>query len=158
MLSELEERLLGRLPHVGEPLGRNTESQEILFGNVGEEQLCGHRGGSGERQRGRLRRRGHETHIARDGNQGLAITRSLRPDVVLLDIGLPGLDGYEVARRLRAQADREGTQLVAVSGYGQEADRRRASEAGFDLHLVKPVRIEELGRILADVPPRLRPT
>jgi signal transduction histidine kinase/integral membrane sensor domain MASE1/ActR/RegA family two-component response regulator len=104
-----------------------------------------------------LRRRGHETHIARDGSQGLAITRSLRPDVVLLDIGLPGLDGYEVARRLRAQADREGTLLVAVSGYGQEADRRRASEAGFDLHLVKPVRIEELGRILADLTPRLRP-
>jgi signal transduction histidine kinase/integral membrane sensor domain MASE1/ActR/RegA family two-component response regulator len=105
-----------------------------------------------------LRRRGHETHIARDGNEGLAITRSLRPDVVLLDIGLPGLDGYEVARRLRAQADREGTLLVAVSGYAQEADRRRACEAGFDHHLVKPVRIGELDRILADVTPRRRPT
>jgi CheY-like chemotaxis protein len=99
-----------------------------------------------------LRRRGHETHIARDGNQGLASARSLRPDVVLLDIGLPGLDVFEVARRLRAQADRDGMLLVAVSGYGQEADRQRASEAGFDDHVVKPVGLEQFGSVLASVP------
>jgi signal transduction histidine kinase/integral membrane sensor domain MASE1/ActR/RegA family two-component response regulator len=99
-----------------------------------------------------LRRRGHETHIARDGNQGLERARAMQPDVVLLDIGLPGLDGFEVARQLRGQADADGMLLVAVSGYGQEADRRRAREAGFDHHLVKPVELGELGRILALAP------
>ena len=72
---------------------------------------------------------------------------------MLLDIGLPGLDGFEVARSLRKQADEDSTLLVAVSGYGQEADRRRAEEAGFDHHLVKPVRLDELSRILALAPP-----
>jgi two-component system CheB/CheR fusion protein len=100
-----------------------------------------------------LRRRGHETHIARDGIEGLARARELRPDAVLLDIGLPGLDGFEVARSLREQADADGTLLVAVSGYGQETDRRRAAAAGFDHHLVKPVRLDELSRILALAPP-----
>jgi CheY-like chemotaxis protein len=76
----------------------------------------------------------------------------MQPDVVLLDIGLPGLDGFEVARQLRGQADADGMLLVAVSGYGQEADRRRAREAGFDHHLVKPVELGELGRILALAP------
>jgi CheY-like chemotaxis protein len=103
-----------------------------------------------------LRRRGHETHIARDGIEGLARARELRPDAVLLDIGLPGLDGFEVARRLREQADADGTLLVAVSGYGQETDRRRAAAAGFDHHLVKPVRLDELSRILALAPPPRR--
>jgi signal transduction histidine kinase/integral membrane sensor domain MASE1/CheY-like chemotaxis protein len=101
-----------------------------------------------------LRRRGHEIHVARDGEQGLADARALRPDVVLLDIGLPGLDGYEVARRLRESGDAKRTLLVAVSGYGQESDRRRAREAGFDHHLVKPVKLDELERILALVPSR----
>jgi signal transduction histidine kinase/integral membrane sensor domain MASE1/CheY-like chemotaxis protein len=96
-----------------------------------------------------LRRKGHEMHVARDGNDGLARALALRPDVVLLDIGLPGLDGFEVARRLRKQADEDGTLLVALTGYGQEADRRRARESGFDHHLVKPVALEDLARILA---------
>jgi two-component system CheB/CheR fusion protein len=72
--------------------------------------------------------------------------------VVLLDIGLPGLDGFEVARQLRKQADEDGTLLVALSGYGQEDDRRRAREAGFDHHLVKPVAYDDLARILALAP------
>jgi signal transduction histidine kinase/integral membrane sensor domain MASE1/ActR/RegA family two-component response regulator len=99
-----------------------------------------------------LRRKGHEMHVARDGNHGLAQARALRPDVVLLDIGLPELDGFEVARQLRKQADEDGTMLVALTGYGQEADRRRALEAGFDHHLVKPVSLDELARILAFAP------
>jgi CheY-like chemotaxis protein len=75
---------------------------------------------------------------------------------VLLDIGLPGLDGFEVARSLRQQADADGTLLVAVTGYGQEADRRRALAAGFDYHLVKPIRLDELSQILALAPPPRR--
>jgi CheY-like chemotaxis protein len=68
---------------------------------------------------------------------------------ILLDIGLPGLDGYEVARRLRGSSCPDGTTLlIAVSGYGQEEDRRKSREAGFDLHLVKPVHFDELTDIL----------
>jgi CheY-like chemotaxis protein len=74
------------------------------------------------------------------------------PDVVLLDIGLPGIDGYEVARRLRGQADLPGLLIIAVTGYGQESDRQRAREAGFDQHLVKPVDLEILRRLLAAAP------
>jgi signal transduction histidine kinase/CheY-like chemotaxis protein len=100
-----------------------------------------------------LRRRGHETHVARDGLAGLAEARAREPDVVLLDIGLPGLDGYEVARRLREDRGTRRMLLVALSGYGQEADRHRAREAGFDHHLVKPVKLDELERVLALVQP-----
>ena len=83
---------------------------------------------------------GHEVRTAFDGPAALAISESFDPDVVFLDIGLPVMDGYEVARRLRAQ-DRKMT-LVAITGYGQEADRKRAMAAGFDSHLVKPVPID----------------
>jgi CheY-like chemotaxis protein len=82
---------------------------------------------------------GHEVRTARDGPAALRMAEELRPEVVLLDIGLPGMDGYEVARKLRGQAGIEDALLVAVTGYGQEEDRQRAHQAGFDLHLVKPV-------------------
>jgi PAS domain S-box-containing protein len=81
--------------------------------------------------------RGHQARIAADGPQALEVARELRPEVVMLDIGLPGMDGYEVARRLRAEHD--GLLLIALTGYGQDEDRRRSKEAGFDHHLVKPV-------------------
>jgi len=71
---------------------------------------------------------------------------------VLLDIGLPGIDGYEVARRLRGRPDLGGLLIIAITGYGQEGDRQRAREAGFDQHLVKPVDLEILRRLLADAP------
>jgi len=103
-----------------------------------------------------LRRRGHETYVARDGIQGLEEARLLRPDVVLLDIGLPGLDGFEVARRLREGGDAEGMLLVAMTGYGQRSDRQRAREAGFDHHLVKPVKLDDLERVLALARPSAR--
>jgi signal transduction histidine kinase len=84
-----------------------------------------------------------------DGLRALEEARFFRPNIVLCDIGLPGMDGYEVARQLRREPGLEKTLLVAVSGYGQEEDRRRSAEAGFDRHLVKPVRratLEELVR------------
>jgi CheY-like chemotaxis protein len=86
-----------------------------------------------------LRSLGHETRVAHDGMAALDIAREFRPDVILLDIGMPGLDGYEVARRLRAMNHGETFRIVAITGWGQEADRTRSKEAGFDLHLVKPV-------------------
>jgi two-component system CheB/CheR fusion protein len=100
---------------------------------------------------------GHEVQVAHDGPAALAAVQQVAPAVVLLDIGLPGMDGYQVARRLRESLGRHGTKLVAVTGYGQDEDRTRALEAGFDLHMVKPVDPAALQRLLAEVQPDLRP-
>jgi signal transduction histidine kinase len=89
---------------------------------------------------------GHETRCAYDGLEAIETAARFRPEVVLLDLGLPVLDGYEVARRLRE----DGThgRLVALTGYGQDSDRRRSSDAGFDLHLVKPIQLDDLADVL----------
>jgi len=92
---------------------------------------------------------GHRVHTARDGSTGIASAHELRPDVVLCDIGLPDMDGYEVARRLRADEALHSTRLYALSGYAQPEDKRRAKEAGFDAHLPKPPPLDELNRLLA---------
>jgi CheY-like chemotaxis protein len=89
---------------------------------------------------------GHEVHEAKDGQSGIEVVQRVRPDVVLLDIGLPGLDGYEVARRLKSGQD--CPRLVAVTGYGRSEDKDRAMTAGFDAHLTKPVEPDELHRML----------
>jgi len=86
-----------------------------------------------------LRLSGCDTHVAYDGHTGLEAVERLNPDAILLDIGLPGLDGYQVAERLRAQPAHRRTLVVAVSGYGQEEDRARSKAAGFDYHVVKPI-------------------
>src|SRR5262249_34854516 len=83
-----------------------------------------------------LRIQGHEVRTAHDGPEALEAARAFRPQVVLLDIGLPGMDGYEVARRLRQEPESGGVVLVAVTGYGRDEDRRAAAAAGFDHHLV----------------------
>jgi signal transduction histidine kinase/CheY-like chemotaxis protein len=98
-----------------------------------------------------LRHMGHEVVIAHDGASCLALAKELRPDVAFVDIGLPGVDGYGVARQLRQQqASEPRTKLVAITGYGQEADRRRSAGAGFDHHLVKPVDLAELRRLVSE--------
>ena len=94
-----------------------------------------------------LRSLGHETRVVYDGASALKVAAEFHPDIVLLDIGMPGLDGYEVARRLRTMKDRP-RRIIAVTGWGQPADRQRSHEAGFDRHLVKPVEASELARIL----------
>ncbi len=71
-------------------------------------------------------------------------SREFRPEAILLDIGLPGMDGYQVARRLRDEANGQGAVIIAISGYGQDDDRRRSREAGFDHHLVKPIDPDKL--------------
>ncbi|HEU5196653.1 MAG TPA: ATP-binding protein, partial [Methylomirabilota bacterium] len=96
-----------------------------------------------------LERDGHEVHAAPDGPSGLEAAAATRPDVVLIDIGLPGLDGYDVARRIRASAWGTSMLLVALTGYGQAEDRRNALEAGCDLHVTKPVMPERLAEIIA---------
>jgi signal transduction histidine kinase len=90
-----------------------------------------------------------EVRVAHDGPEALAAAGEFRPEIVLLDIGLPGMDGYEVARRLRSRPKAEGLLLVALTGWGQESDRDRAREAGFDRHLVKPVDPETLRDLLS---------
>jgi CheY-like chemotaxis protein len=85
---------------------------------------------------------------AADGAAAVSLASELRPDLILLDIGLPGMDGYQVARELRARRELDSAVLVALTGYGQEQDRRRSREAGFDEHLVKPASVDDLKRVL----------
>ena len=95
-----------------------------------------------------LRIWGHEVRCVHDGPAAVDVAPQYLPQVVLLDIGLPGMDGYEVARRLRRAPETRGALLVAVTGYGQESDRARSREAGFDHHLVKPVDLDGLRRLI----------
>ncbi len=91
---------------------------------------------------------GHETATAFDGEEALAVAAEFHPDVVLLDIGMPKLNGYEVCRELRLTPRTNRLVVVALTGWGQEDDRRKSVEAGFDAHLVKPVDHEALQRTL----------
>jgi DNA-binding response OmpR family regulator len=86
-----------------------------------------------------LRMRGYKVRVALDGLTASQAAEEVLPDVVLLDIGLPGIDGYEVARRIKKQTHEKRPLFIAVTGLGQESDRRQSEEAGIDLHLVKPV-------------------
>jgi two-component system, sensor histidine kinase len=91
---------------------------------------------------------GYRVQQAADGSQGLQLAARCRPDLALIDIGLPGMDGYEVARRLRAEQATHDIKLVALTGYGQAEDRQRVLDAGFDRHLVKPVDVEQLLQVI----------
>jgi CheY-like chemotaxis protein len=94
---------------------------------------------------------GHQVRTAHDGPTALEAARGFRPTVALLDIGLPGMNGYELAKKMREKPVHKNVMLVAVTGYGQNADRQRSKEAGFDYHLVKPVNFGELEQLLATV-------
>jgi CheY-like chemotaxis protein len=96
-----------------------------------------------------LSMRGHEVRTAFDGPAAMEAARTFRPDVVLLDIGLPGMNGYEVARLMRQMPELKSALLIAQTGWGQEEDRRRSTEAGFDAHLVKPVDPAALQELLS---------
>ena len=97
-----------------------------------------------------LQSMGHDTRVVHDGIEALETAELFRPDVVLLDIGMPRLDGYETARRLASQPWAAATQIVAVTGWGQETDRQRAKDAGFHRHLVKPVDLDVLREVMSD--------
>ena len=100
-----------------------------------------------------LELQGHETRVAYDGESALETARSFRPHAALLDIGMPSMDGYELARRLRAAPETKETMLVAMTGWGQEEDQRKGREAGFAHHLVKPFEPSAIEKVLADVRP-----
>jgi CheY-like chemotaxis protein len=91
---------------------------------------------------------GADVRVARDGPQALQLVRDYRPNAMLLDIGMPGMSGYEVARLIRADRKLQQPTIVALTGWGQPEDRRRAAEAGFDHHLVKPADLVALRGIL----------
>jgi DNA-binding response OmpR family regulator len=101
-----------------------------------------------------LRAMGHEVHTADDGQAALACSDTLRPDLILLDIGMPKISGYEGCKAIRSQRWSVETRLVALSGWGEEGHKARAREAGFDHYLVKPVSLEALERLLASLPAR----
>ena len=98
-----------------------------------------------------LEQHGHQVHEAADGARGVELAAALRPDVALIDVGLPGLDGYEVARRIRSALG-PAIRLVAITGYGRDQDRAEALGAGFDMHLLKPVSADALAEILGPPP------
>lgn len=98
-----------------------------------------------------LRLQGHEVLVVHDGASALTLTSSYRPNLVFLDIGMPGMDGYETARRMRQQPGLENVVLVAVTGWGQRDDLRRAADAGFNHHLVKPPEPNAIERLLAEL-------
>ena len=105
-----------------------------------------------------LSTRGHTVEIAFDGLSGLAMARTLKPDVIILDIGLPNMDGYQLARELRQTPETAQAKLIAMTGYGQQGDRRKSESAGIDHHLVKPVSLQTLeaaisAQSMASAPP-----
>jgi CheY-like chemotaxis protein len=95
-----------------------------------------------------LRMSGHDVRVANDGEQAIHAVRAFRPSVVILDLGMPRLSGYDAARRIREMSEGPCPMLIAVTGWGQESDRRRTKEAGFDLHLVKPIDFHALQEAL----------
>ncbi len=97
-----------------------------------------------------LRSRAHEVRTAHDGRSAIEVAKEFRPQVVVLDLGLPKLDGYEVSRRLRSASGTRDALIVAVSGYGQDEDRRRSSQAGCDYHFIKPVDFQTLLGVLRE--------
>jgi DNA-binding response OmpR family regulator len=95
-----------------------------------------------------LTQNGHQVQVAHDGPSGLRAALTFRPDIGLLDLGLPGFDGYALAQKIRAHDAGKGIYLVALTGYGQSEDRVRTKKAGFDDHLVKPLDVNQLALLL----------
>jgi CheY-like chemotaxis protein len=104
-----------------------------------------------------LRLHGHEIRLAYDGQAALGEALAFHPEVIFLDLDLPKIDGYEVARRLRLEPAMKDMMMVAMTGYGQEEDRQRTREAGFQAHLVKPVEFDDVEELLSSAPDN-RPT
>ncbi len=94
---------------------------------------------------------GHSCTVVHEGALALAVARALKPDVVLLDIGMPGMDGYEVCRQLKQMPEMQKKTVIAQTGWGQESDRQKAFAAGFDHHITKPVSLDLLTQLLADI-------
>jgi DNA-binding response OmpR family regulator len=94
---------------------------------------------------------GHKVSIGHDGNVAVDLAQKIHPDVIMLDIGLPGLNGYEVCQKLRAMPGFANTVFIAQTGWGQESDKKQAFDAGFHHHIVKPISFEEFSELLRDI-------
>jgi CheY-like chemotaxis protein len=138
-----------RLPLTLKPQAKSSEQPSVTPGAVNRVLLIEDNPDSRDMLVAILRLDGFQVDVAEDGQQGLDAILAQRPDVALIDIGLPGLDGYEVARRVREKLSSSEVQLVALTGYGQAKDREAALQAGFDEHLVKPVNPEDVARVLS---------
>lgn len=101
---------------------------------------------------------GHKTICSQDGKDGIAMAKEHHPDVIICDIGLPVMDGYEVAQQLRKDDEIKETFLIALSGYAGPEDRKRSREAGFDRHLAKPADISAIERVIAEAAMRIKQT
>jgi two-component system CheB/CheR fusion protein len=142
-----------RLPAFAEP-GEAVEDASAVESHMGNSACCrvlvvDDNSDSAESIALLLELNGHDVRMAHDGPAALEIARSFHPQVVVLDIGLPGMDGYEVAKRLRSEAPMQNVILIALTGYGQSEDRQRSIAAGFNHHLVKPVDPEVLQTLIA---------
>ena len=104
-----------------------------------------------------LEMQGHATRVAHDGNEALSAAQDFRPEIVFLDIGMPGKDGYEVARELRSQPETKQAVLVALTGWGAVDDRARTRSAGFDHHLTKPAGMADVEGLLSGMAKQRRP-
>jgi signal transduction histidine kinase len=136
---------LPRLPHVRlqhDPAGTSRDRARMRVLLVDDNR------DAGQMLAEALRELGHDVHLAHDGKEGLRVAVAIRPHVAILDLGLPEIDGYELARRLRHTLANECPRLVALTGYGQPADRRLSAETGFAAHLVKPVVVDQLDAAL----------
>jgi CheY-like chemotaxis protein len=101
-----------------------------------------------------LRKIGHQVEVADNGKSGIELATTFLPEIVLCDISMPGMDGYQVAKSLRASETTRTAYLVALTGYGQDDDRAKALESGFDEHLIKPVGFATLQSLIATMPRR----
>jgi CheY-like chemotaxis protein len=102
-----------------------------------------------------LREAGHDVRTAADGQTALSIVETFQPEVIILDIGLPVMNGWEIARRIRAMRTAQRPMVLALTGYGHERDRQRAREAGFDQYLIKPADVSTLQSLIAEYQQRL---
>jgi CheY-like chemotaxis protein len=93
---------------------------------------------------------GHDVRVAHDGARAVELAEEFHPQTLLLDLGMPGMDGYEACRRIRKAAWSRNMRLIAITGWGQDEDRRKSANAGFDMHLVKPVNPETLAQLLRE--------
>jgi CheY-like chemotaxis protein len=139
-----------RLPAVAAPAAEAARGEEATRATVVPRRVLVVEDSPDARQSLRLllEMAGHHVETSEDGPSGLAKLGAFRPDVALIDLGLPGMDGYAVARELRRRPDTRAIRLVAVTGYGQAEDRRRALAAGFDQHVTKPVDATMLDELL----------
>ena len=138
-----------RLPLASNPPTKSTEQHSVTAGVVNRVLVVEDNADSRNMLQTLLKLDGFQVEVAEDGQQGLDAILAQLPDVALIDIGLPELDGYEVARRVRKQLGKSVVRLVALTGYGQAKDREAVFQAGFDEHLVKPVNPQDLARVLS---------